>query len=98
MRSGATRYVNKSKRKPCEMIPNKAVICDIINHIIFLGDDVLRSKLGLSPNDTTVPNLKQFLSGKPLRSKNAYMVSKIDDIDYDQQRWKIEYDDTTDKK
>lgn len=65
VRSGATRYVNKSKRKPCEMIPNKAVICDIINHIIFLGDDVLRSKLGLSPND--IPNLKQFLSGKPLR-------------------------------
>lgn len=70
------------------MIPNKVVICDTINHIIFLGDDVLCSKLGLSPNDT--PNLKQFLSGKP--------VSRIDDIDYDQQRWKIKYDDTTDKK
>jgi hypothetical protein len=70
------------------MIPNKVVICDIINHIIFLGDDVLCSKLGLSPND--IPNLKQFLSGKP--------VSRIDDIDYDQQRWKIKYDDTTDKK
>lgn len=27
-----------------------------------------------------------------------YKVSRIDDIDYDQQRWKIEYDDTTDKK
>lgn len=53
-----------------------------------MGDDVLCSKLGLSPND--IPNLKQFLSGKP--------VSRIDDIDYDQQRWKIKYDDTTDKK
>ena len=58
VRSGATRSVNKSKRKPYEMIPNKVVICDIINHIIFLGDDVLCSKLGLSPND--IPNLKQF--------------------------------------
>lgn len=96
--SGATRYVNKSKRKPYEMIPNKVVICDIIDHIIFLGDDVLCSKLGLSPNDTAVPNLKQFLSGKPLRSIERYKVSRIDDIDYDQQRWKIEYDDTTDKK
>lgn len=47
--SGATRYVNKSKRKP-------------------------------------------------LRSIERYKVCRIDDIDYDQQRWKIEYDDTTDKK
>ena len=78
------------------MIPNKVVICDTINHIIFLGDDVLCSKLGLSPND--IPNLKQFLSGKPLRSIERYKVSRIDDIDYDRQRWKIEYDDTTDKK
>ena len=78
------------------MIPNKVVICDTINHIIFLGDDVLSSKLGLSPND--IPNLKQFLSGKPLRSIERYKVSRIDDIDYDRQRWKIEYDDTTDKK
>lgn len=78
------------------MIPNKVVICDTINHIIFLGDDVLSSKLGLSPND--ISNLKQFLSGKPLRSIERYKVSRIDDIDYDRQRWKIEYDDTTDKK
>lgn len=61
-----------------------------------MGDDVLSSKLGLSPND--IPNLKQFLSGKPLRSIERYKVSRIDDIDYDRQRWKIEYDDTTDKK
>lgn len=49
VRSGATRYVNKSKRKPYEMIQNKVVICDIINHIIFLGDDVLCSKLRTKP-------------------------------------------------
>ena len=61
-----------------------------------MGDDVLSSKLGLSPND--ISNLKQFLSGKPLRSIERYKVSRIDDIDYDRQRWKIEYDDTTDKK
>ena len=35
--------------------------------------------LGLSPND--IPNLKQFLSGKPLRSIERYKVSRIDDID-----------------
>ena len=40
-----------------------------------------------------IPNLKQFLSGKP------YKVSRIDDIDLrPATRWKIEYDDTTDKK
>ena len=49
VRSGATRCVTKSKRKPYEMIQNKVVICDIIDHIIFLGDDVLCPKLRTKP-------------------------------------------------
>ena len=100
LRSGSSGYVNKSKRKPYEQIPNKQVICDIIDNRLFV-DDYICKVIGIEPS--YYYDLKRYISNMSIRSNakkhlfdsldlNArYIVSRADEINFNT-TWTIEYE------
>lgn len=101
LRSGASGYVNKSKRKPYEQIPNKQVICDIIDNRLFV-DDYVCKVIGIE--SSYYYDLKRYLNNKSIRSNtkkqlfdslelnDRYIVSRVDEINFNTS-WTIEYED-----